>query len=103
MFTSSLIPVEMNRRDMRLLKEMGANFVRISHYPQDPEIYRACDELGLIVWSEICVVNEVRKNAEFAHNCKEMLKEMILQNYNHPSKAVTVHKPSLIVSNVGAE
>lgn len=79
------IPVEMNRRDMRLLKEMGANFVRISHYPQDPEIYRACDELGLIVWSEICVVNEVRKNAAFAHNCKEMLKEMILQNYNHPS------------------
>ena len=79
------IPVEMNRRDMRLLKEMGANFVRISHYPQDPEIYRACDELGLIVWSEICVVNEVRKNTEFAHNCKEMLKEMILQNYNHPS------------------
>lgn len=79
------IPVEMNRRDMRLLKETGANFVRISHYPQDPEIYRACDELGLIVWSEICVVNEVRKNTEFAHNCKEMLKEMILQNYNHPS------------------
>ena len=79
------IPVEMNRRDMRLLKEMGANFVRISHYPQDPEIYRACDELGLIVWSEICVVNEVRKNTAFAHNCKEMLKEMILQNYNHPS------------------
>ena len=59
--------------------------MRISHYPQDPEIYRACDELGLIVWSEICVVNEVRKNTEFAHNCKEMLKEMILQNYNHPS------------------
>jgi len=79
------IPVEINRNDMRLLKEMGANFVRISHYPQDQEIYRACDELGLIAWSEICIVNEVKKNPEFAHNSKEMLKEMIYQNYNHPS------------------
>lgn len=79
------IPVEMNRNDMKLLKDMGANFVRISHYPQDAEVYRACDELGLIAWSEICIVNEVKKNAEFARNCKEMLKEMIYQNYNHPS------------------
>lgn len=79
------IPVEMNRYDMKLLKEMGANFVRISHYPQDSEVYRACDELGLIAWSEICIVNEVKTNAEFAHNSKEMLKEMIYQNYNHPS------------------
>lgn len=79
------IPSALNRHDMQLLKDMGANFVRISHYPQDPEIYRACDELGLIAWSEICIVNEVRKNYDFALNCKEMLKEMILQNYNHPS------------------
>lgn len=79
------IPVEVNRNDMKLLKEMGANFVRISHYPQDSEVYRACDELGLIAWSEICIVNEVKKNPEFAHNSKEMLKEMIYQNYNHPS------------------
>lgn len=79
------IPSEINRNDMEALKDMGANFVRISHYPQDKEIYRACDELGLIAWSEISIVNEVKKNREFAHNCKEMLKEMIYQNYNHPS------------------
>lgn len=79
------IPSALNRHDMQLLKDMGANFVRISHYPQDPEIYRACDELGLIAWSEICIVNEVKKNNDFVHNCKEMLKEMILQNFNHPS------------------
>lgn len=70
---------------MKLLKEMGANFIRISHYPQDPEIYRACDELGLVAWSEICIVNEVKKNETFALNSAEMLKEMIYQNYNHPS------------------
>lgn len=79
------IPSEMNYNDMKALKEMGANFVRISHYPQDSEIYRACDELGLIAWSEICIVNEVKKNEQFAHNSKEMLMEMIYQNYNHPS------------------
>lgn len=79
------IPSEVNYNDMKLLKEMGANFVRISHYPQDSEIYRACDELGLIAWSEICIVNEVKKNEEFAFNSREMLKEMIYQNYNHPS------------------
>lgn len=70
---------------MKLLKEMGANFIRISHYPQDPEIYGACDELGLVAWSEICIVNEVKKNETFALNSAEMLKEMIYQNYNHPS------------------
>lgn len=62
------IPSEINYQDMKLLKEMGANFIRISHYPQDPEIYRACDELGLVAWSEICIVNEVKKNETFALN-----------------------------------
>lgn len=79
------IPLEINRNDMKQLKEMGANFVRISHYPQDPEIYRACDELGLIAWSEIAIVNEVKRNRDFATNSKEMMKEMMYQNYNHPS------------------
>lgn len=82
------IPSEINYLDMKLLKEMGANFVRISHYPQDPEIYRACDELGLVAWSEICIVNEVKKNETFARNSKEMLKEMIYQHYNHPSLVI---------------
>ncbi len=42
-----------HRADMESIKEMGANFVRLAHYPQDPEIYKACDELGLLVWDEI--------------------------------------------------
>ncbi|MDV7139106.1 glycoside hydrolase family 2 TIM barrel-domain containing protein [Maribacter sp. TH_r10] len=32
---------------------MGANFVRLAHYPQDPEVYKSCDELGLLVWDEL--------------------------------------------------
>ena len=75
----------MQRKDMELLKNMGANFVRISHYPQDPEVYKACDELGLIVWSEIPIVNEIALDETFYKNCEYTLKEMIFQNYNHPS------------------
>ena len=41
---------EMHRRDMQLLKDMGVNFVRLAHYPQDDAVLRACDELGMLVW-----------------------------------------------------
>ena len=76
---------EMHRKDIEMIKEMGANFVRLAHYPQDPEVYKACDELGIIVWDELpwCrggVGDEVWKN-----NTRNMLSEMIDQNYNHPS------------------
>lgn len=76
---------EQHRKDLQSIKEMGANFVRLAHYPQDPEIYKACDELGLLVWDELpwCrggVGNEVWKT-----NAKNLLTEMINQNYNHPS------------------
>ena len=83
--TGMAVPLELNRKDMVQLKDMGANFARICHYPQDESIYKACDELGLIVWSEIPIVNEVPENESFYRNSKEMLKEMIYQNYNHPS------------------
>ncbi len=86
--TCMAVPLEINRADMIQLKNMGANFVRISHYPQDESVYRACDELGLIVWSEIPVVNEVKNNSAFFTNSSEMLKEMIYQNYNHTSVAM---------------
>ena len=86
--TGMAVPLEINRADMVQLKNMGANFVRVSHYPQDELLYKACDELGLIVWSEIPIVNEVKNNEIFFHNSCEMMKEMIYQNYNHPSIAM---------------
>lgn len=76
---------DLNERDVRLLKEMGANFIRIAHYPQDPSVLDACDKLGLIVWEEIPVVGRVTPGEEFLNNCKTNLKEMIRQHYNHPS------------------
>lgn len=74
-----------HRVDMESIKEMGANFVRLAHYPQDPEIYKACDELGLLVWDEIPWCRGGVGNAVWKTNTKNQLKEMISQNYNHPS------------------
>jgi beta-galactosidase len=74
-----------HRRDMEMIKNMGCNFIRIAHYPQDPEILRAADELGLIAWEEIPLVNYMSMHPEFYKNSVVMLKEMIRQHYNHPS------------------
>ncbi|MDF1548678.1 MAG: glycoside hydrolase family 2 TIM barrel-domain containing protein [Bacteroidales bacterium] len=76
---------EQHRKDMESIKEMGANFVRLAHYPQDPEIYKACDELGLLVWDELPWCRGGVGDREWQTNTKNMLREMINQNYNHPS------------------
>ncbi len=76
---------EMHRRDMALIKDMGANFIRISHYPQDPAVIEQCDRMGLLVWEEIPVIDIVPESAEFADVCESVLREMIRQHYNHPS------------------
>ncbi|GAK91371.1 beta-galactosidase [Nonlabens ulvanivorans] len=76
---------EQHRADMELIKSMGTNFVRLAHYPQDPEIYKACDELGLIVWDELPWCRGGLGNDVWQENTTGMLKEIINQNYNHPS------------------
>ncbi|GAA3594134.1 glycoside hydrolase family 2 TIM barrel-domain containing protein [Flavivirga amylovorans] len=74
-----------HRKDMEQIKSMGANFVRLAHYPQDPEVYKACDELGLLVWDELPWCRGGVGNAQWKNNTKKILKEIITQNYNHPS------------------
>lgn len=78
---------EQHRRDIQLIKELGANFIRISHYPQDDAILEMCDRLGLIVWEEIPVIDFVPEGDAFAANCETMLRDMIRSHYNHPSVA----------------
>lgn len=79
------VPDALQIEDVELLKEMGGNFLRLAHYPQDPVILEACDKMGIITTVEIPIVNRITESDEFAENSKYMLKEMIYQNYNHPS------------------
>ncbi|MGE5500234.1 MAG: glycoside hydrolase family 2 TIM barrel-domain containing protein, partial [Syntrophothermus sp.] len=79
------LPDSVHRNDIKMIKEMGANFVRLAHYPQAPEVYRACDELGLLVWDENPWCRGGMGGAEWQANTKNIFREMIMQNYNHPS------------------
>ncbi|WP_242691488.1 glycoside hydrolase family 2 TIM barrel-domain containing protein [Desertivirga arenae] len=82
---ANAIPENFNYRDVKLLKDMGGNFLRVAHYPQDQAVLNACDMLGILTSVEIPVVNAITETEEFSQNCRNMQVEMIRQNYNHPS------------------
>ncbi len=81
----SALPDSLHLRDMRMIKEMGANFVRLGHYPQDPAVYRACDELGLLVWDELPWCRGGMGGPVWQNHTRRLFREQIEQNYNHPS------------------
>ncbi|MBS1663720.1 MAG: beta-galactosidase [Bacteroidetes bacterium] len=82
------LPDEIHVEDIRLLKEMGGNLLRISHYPQDPLILEMCDKLGIIASVEVPIVNEISETDEFQQNSLQMATEMVKQNFNHPSVVI---------------
>jgi beta-galactosidase len=79
------MPNELHVRDMEMIKEVGANFVRLGHYPQDPAVYEAADRLGLILWDELPWCRGGIGEDAWKSNTENMLREMIAQNRNHPS------------------
>ena len=79
------MPNEMHRADIAQMKDVGVNFLRLGHYPQDPEVYRACDELGIIVWDELPWCRGGKGNKIWEENTERLFREQISQNYNHPS------------------
>jgi beta-galactosidase len=79
------IPDSIKEEDFKMIKNMGANFVRLAHYPQDPKVYQLCDELGLLVWDELPWCRGGIGGEMWKQNTKRMLVEMIDQNFNHPS------------------
>ncbi|OKL41856.1 glycoside hydrolase family 2 TIM barrel-domain containing protein [Pontibacter flavimaris] len=78
----------MHVRDVGLLKAMGGNFLRIAHYPQDPAILQACDRLGILAIIETPMGNHITETEAFAVNAANIQREMVRQNYNHPSLIV---------------
>ena len=73
---------EMHDEDMALIKEIGANTIRLAHYQHDQYFYDLCDEVGMVVWAEIPYISEHMPNGR--ENAISQMKELIIQNYNHP-------------------
>jgi beta-galactosidase len=73
--------------DVNLILELGADCVRLAHYPQSNYFHLLCDRNGLVVWSELPLVNRVINSNAFTANAKQQLTELIRQQYNHPSIA----------------
>lgn len=90
-YANALRP-EHHDEDLALIEEMGANTIRLSHYPQAPYFYDLLDKSGIVAWSEIPFIGPggykdkgFVNQASFRANGKQQLIEMIRQNYNHPS------------------
>ena len=80
-------------RDYDMIRDMGCTAVRMAHYQHCGSEYDICDKLGLCVWTEIGIINKMTDDESeqhtlaegFADNVKQQLRELIRQNYNHPS------------------
>ena len=76
---------EDHERDLQLMLELGATSVRLGHQQRDSWVYRRADELGLLVWAEIPLINRIQDSTEFSTNLKQQALELIRQNYNRAS------------------
>ncbi len=81
----SALPDSRHFADMKMIRDMGCNFFRTSHYPHAPAVMEACDRLGLLVLEEIFVGDEVETSAEYVANQTKQAEEMILRDRNRPS------------------
>lgn len=79
---NALLP-EHHREDMDLICEAGFTTIRLAHYQHDQYFYDLCDERGLVVWAEIPYISQHMPTAR--ENTVSQMKELIVQNYNHPS------------------
>ena len=82
---NALLP-EHHEEDMDMICELGATTIRLAHYQHDQYFYDLCDERGLVIWAEIPYISTHMPNGR--ENTISQMKELITQNYNHPSIVV---------------
>ncbi len=74
-----------HEEDMRLILEMGANTIRLAHYQHDQHFYDLCDKEGMVAWAEIPFISQFIHSKKARQNTLDQMRELIAQNYNHPS------------------
>ena len=84
-YGNALLP-EHHKEDMEYIYEMGANTIRLAHYQHDQYFYDLCDEYGMVIWAEIPYISKHMPTGR--ENTISQMKELIVQNYNHPSIVV---------------
>lgn len=82
---AAAVPDEITRKELRMIRDMGANFIRLAHYPQSDLVLDLCDELGLIVWEELPWSRCGSGDAQMREMAFRLLRTMIDQHYNHPA------------------
>ncbi len=85
LYKGNALTREEHYEDAKIIKELGANTIRLAHYQHSQDFYDACDELGFIVWAEIPFISSMNQDPAAHDNCISQLKELVIQNYNHPS------------------
>lgn len=73
------------RRDMEIIREMGANGIRLAHYQHSQSFLDMADRTGMLIWAELAQVDRVSPSPAYRNNIRQQLTELIRQNYNHPS------------------
>jgi beta-galactosidase len=71
--------------DMEIIKEIGANSIRLAHYQHSQYFYDLCDKEGMVLWAEIPFISVMSESDLEGSNAKQQMIELIRQNYNHPS------------------
>lgn len=85
MYEGNALTREEHYEDARVIKELGANTIRLAHYQHSQDFYDACDEMGFAIWAEIPFISVMNQDPAAHENCISQMKELIIQNYNHPS------------------
>lgn len=73
------------REELQMMKDMGANFIRLGHYQQSRLVLDLCDSLGFLVWEEIPWCRGGIGGKIYKKQATRMLTNMINQHFNHPS------------------
>ena len=85
LYHGNALTAEEHYEDARIIKELGANTIRLAHYQHADVFYDACDALGFVVWAEIPFITAMSEDPAAHENCVHQLKELIFQNFNHSS------------------